>query len=155
MRGGLQLAASALTFFWDVQLPTGCSLSVLHYRPNAASPVPTALRSFSTFPPCSSPHLAQDSPFPVKRHIVPSHLWDINWSKVGVCAVMPTWAPRRYCLTQKSQWVQGLTVRGMRCFSRRQFSSMLAWCPKMCTHLGDFFLPINTKSSEHSHMKWW
>lgn len=146
MWGSLQLPASALTFFGDVKLPTGCSLSVLHYRPNAASPVPTALRSFSTFLPCSSPHLTQDSPFPVKRHIVPSHPWDIDWSKVRVCAVMPAWVPRRYCLTRKSQGVQGLTVRGMRClFTFRGGNFHQCWpdARRRCALTwGTFFCPL-------------
>lgn len=154
MRGSLQLPASALTFFWDDKLPTGCSLSVLHYRPNAASPVPTALRSFSAFLPCSSSHLTQDSPFPVKRHIVPSHLWDIDWSKVRVCAAMLHGSLGVIAWPKSHGEFKGSPSEALVYFSRRQFSLMLAWCPKMCTHLGDFFLPINTKSCEHSHMKW-
>lgn len=45
-----QYPASALT----LKLATGCSFSVLHYRPNAASPVP--VESFSTNSPCPFPH---------------------------------------------------------------------------------------------------
>lgn len=52
---------SVLTSPWNEKLPTGCGLSVLHYRANAASPVPTAVGSFTTSLPCAFPHLPQAS----------------------------------------------------------------------------------------------
>lgn len=61
------------------------------------------------------------------HHIVPHHLWDIDRSEFLVGALMSAWAPTHYCLTQKSQWVQGLFSRWLRCLFTLRGSGFL-WC---------------------------
>lgn len=121
---------SALTSVCNEKLPTGCSLSVLHYRANAASPVPTAVGSFTTSLPCAFPPFTPLPPIPSNEsrgtdgcvhHIVPPPSGGIstvqlsNLCKRGL-SLSQSWnicTPTRYCFTQESQWVQGLFIGGL------------------------------------------